>query len=151
MRYILWITLVIIGFPLFKFASVHEVPAFAADRLASDLASDPECWIIANQPVGNLSKPQSVLVSATAYPNRALAEAAKGAHGAVVEFFGKQWLLSIEDDGWHAPAGGERIAEIGPLPVTAGEAYTAQFMEAVFNTGMTAPAHLHSGPELGTR
>jgi len=56
-------------------------------------------------------------------------------------------LLSIEDDGWRAPAGGERIAEIGPLPVTAGEAFTAQYMEAVFNPGMTAPTHVHSGPE----
>jgi hypothetical protein len=42
---------------------------------------------------------------------------------------------------------GNRIAEIGPLPVVAGEKYSAQFMEADFTPGMTAPAHIHSGPE----
>jgi quercetin dioxygenase-like cupin family protein len=81
------------------------------------------------------------------YPSRDLAQAAKGPHGAVVESLGKQWLLSIEDEGWHAPSGGEHIADIGPLPVKEGAAYTAQYMEAVFNPGMTAPAHVHSGPE----
>src|ERR1035438_7793663 len=29
----------------------------------------------------------------------------------------------------------------------AGEKYSAQFMEADFTPGMTAPAHIHSGPE----
>ena len=43
--------------------------------------------------------------------------------------------------------GGERVAEIGPLPVTAGQSYSAQYMEAVFTPGMTAPTHVHSGPE----
>lgn len=65
----------------------------------------------------------------------------------VVESLGKLWLLSIEDKGWRPPAGGERIAEIGPLPINATEAYSAQYMEAIFSPGMTAPAHIHSGPE----
>jgi quercetin dioxygenase-like cupin family protein len=50
-----------------------------------------------------------------------------------------------EDAGWRPPAGGERIAEIGPPPVKAGDA--AQYMEAVFNPGMTSATHVHSGPE----
>ena len=90
MRYILWITLVIIGFPLFKFASAHEA-GVRCRAISERLGSDPECTIIANQPVGNLSKPQAYWYL-DAYPNRALAEAAKGAHGAVVESFGKQWF-----------------------------------------------------------
>jgi hypothetical protein len=49
-----------------------------------------------------------------------------------------------------APSGGERVAEIGPLPVTADAAYAAQYMEAVFTPGMTAPAHRHSGRKPGT-
>ena len=32
--------------------------------------------------------------------------------------------------------------------IHAGEAYSAQYMEAVFTPGMTAPAHRHSGPEI---
>jgi quercetin dioxygenase-like cupin family protein len=63
-----------------------------------------------------------------------------------VEAFEKTWLLTIADTGWR-PAGGERVAEIGPLPVTAGETYAVQYMEAVFAPGMTAPSHTHAGPE----
>src|SRR5262249_19588839 len=80
------------------------------------------------------------------YPSRATAEAAKGLRGTVVESFGQVWLLSIEQANW-APSGGERVAEIGPLPVTAGANYSAQYMEAIFMPGMTAPAQTHGGPE----
>lgn len=64
----------------------------------------------------------------------------------MVESLGKVWLLSIDKAGWR-PASGERVAEIGPLPVKAGDTYSAQYMEAIFTPGMTAPAHTHSGPE----
>jgi len=42
---------------------------------------------------------------------------------------------------------GERIAEIGPLPISEGETYSAQYMEAIFTPGVTSRAHIHSGPE----
>lgn len=54
--------------------------------------------------------------------------------------------MTIDDQNWKSNHG-HRIAEIGPLPVVAGEIYSAQFMEADFTPGMTAPSHLHSGPE----
>ncbi len=54
--------------------------------------------------------------------------------------------MTIEDENWRS-ANGNRIAEIGPLPIVAGEEYSAQYMEADFTPGMTAPAHIHSGPE----
>ena len=54
--------------------------------------------------------------------------------------------MTIADENWRSTHG-KRIAEIGPLPIVAGEKYSAQFMEADFTPGMTAPAHLHSGPE----
>jgi quercetin dioxygenase-like cupin family protein len=145
MRYLLWITLAIIVLPWLEYASAHEA-SVRCRPISERTGADPGCWIIANQPVGKLTKPQTFW-HLDAYPTRALAEVAKGPLAAVVESLGRQWLLSIEDAGWRAPAGGERIAEIGPLPVTAGEGYTAQYMEAVFNPGMTAPAHVHSGPE----
>jgi quercetin dioxygenase-like cupin family protein len=81
-----------------------------------------------------------------AYPTRAAAQADKGPQGTVFESFGKVWLMTVEDEKWR-PAHGNRIAEIGPLSIGAGEKYTARFMEAVFTPGMTAPAHIHSGPE----
>jgi hypothetical protein len=95
--------------------------------------------------VGELAKAR-VFWHLDTYATRAAAEADKGPRGTVVESFGKVWLMTIEDEHWKS-AHGNRIAEIGPLPVVAGEKYTAQFMEADFTPGMTAPAHLHSGPE----
>jgi quercetin dioxygenase-like cupin family protein len=52
----------------------------------------------------------------------------------------------VEKAGWQ-PAKGVRVAEIGPLPVTAGEPYSAQYMEAILNPGMTSAIHTHAGPE----
>jgi len=64
----------------------------------------------------------------------------------VVESLGKIWLLTIEKAQWQSPTG-KRIAEIGPLPVVDGEEYSAQYMEAILNPGMTSAIHTHPGPE----
>jgi quercetin dioxygenase-like cupin family protein len=80
------------------------------------------------------------------YPSRAAAEAAKGSRSAVVDALGKVWLFTIERAEWR-PAAGERVAEIGPLPVNAKAEYTARYMEATFTPGMTSSVHRHSGPE----
>jgi quercetin dioxygenase-like cupin family protein len=114
-------------------------------RPVTERAGELGCWIIEDQSLGQLKKSE-IFWHLDAYQTRADAELAKGTRGAVVESLGKVWLLSIEDKGWR-PAGGERIAEIGPLPISATEAYSAQYMEAIFTPGMTAPAHIHSGPE----
>jgi len=111
----------------------------------SERTTEVGCWILVHQTLGSLSQSQ-IFWHLDVYPSRAAAEAAKGPHGTVVESLGKIWLLSIEDAGWR-PSGGERIAEIGPLPIIAGENYSAQYMEAIFTPGMTAPTHTHSGPE----
>ncbi|HUB53442.1 MAG TPA: hypothetical protein VL986_14905 [Terracidiphilus sp.] len=103
------------------------------------------CWILADNPVGQFTKPQ-VYWHLDQYPTILAAQADKGPRGTVVESFGKVWLMTIEDESWRS-AHGTRIAEIGPLPVVAGEKYSAQFMEADFTPGMTAPTHIHSGPE----
>ena len=114
-------------------------------RPATERTGDVGCWIVGHDAIGTLAESE-VFWHLDAYPSRAAAEAAKGPRGSVVESLGKIWLLSIEPRGWRA-AGGERIAEIGPLPVSAGEAYSAQYMEAIFTPGMTAPVHTHGGPE----
>jgi quercetin dioxygenase-like cupin family protein len=114
-------------------------------RPVAERTAEVGCWIVAHDAVGPAAQPETFW-HLDSYATRAAAEAAKGPHGSVVESLGKVWLLSIEPRGWR-PAGGERIAEIGPLLVTAGTAYSAQYMEAVFTPGMTAPVHTHSGPE----
>ncbi len=103
------------------------------------------CWILSDEPVGVINTSQ-IFWHLDTYATRAEAERAKGPRGTVLQSLGKVWLLSIEDAGWR-PTSGERIAEIGPLPVVAGISYSAMLMEAVFNPGMTAPTHVHSGPE----
>jgi quercetin dioxygenase-like cupin family protein len=80
------------------------------------------------------------------YPSRAAADAARGRRGSVVESLGRIWLFTIAEPGWRA-SGGERVAEIGPLPVKAGTEYTAVYMESIFDPGTTAPIHTHAGPE----
>jgi quercetin dioxygenase-like cupin family protein len=111
----------------------------------SQRTGDLGCWITANVAVGQLPQ-QPIFWHLHTYATRPAAEAAKSPRGTVVESFGKVWLFTIDVAGWRPPAG-ERVAEIGPLPVSADTTYAAQYMEAVFTPGMTAPAHRHSGPE----
>jgi len=106
----------------------------------------PGCWILGEQPVGKIDQPQAYWQIET-YPTLAAAEAAKGPHSKVVESMGKFWLMTIEQRGWHPPKSGKRMAEIGPLPITAGKEYAATFMEGIFEPGMTSMIHRHSGPE----
>ena len=103
------------------------------------------CWIVADDPVGQL-KESEVFWHLDSYSTREAAQADKGPRSAVIEALDKVWLMTIEDKRWR-PAHGTRIAEIGPLPITAGGKYSAQYMEAIFTPGMTAPEHIHPGPE----
>jgi len=103
------------------------------------------CWIIASQSVGQLAKAETFW-HLDVYATPTEAEAAKASGGVVVESLGKTWLLTIADQGWR-PSGGERIAEIGPLPIIAGQTYSAPYMEAIFTPRIVAPSHTHAGPE----
>jgi quercetin dioxygenase-like cupin family protein len=103
------------------------------------------CWIIATTAMGQLPQ-EPIYWHVNTYPTRVAAEAVKGPRATVVESLGKVWLLTVDVAGWQA-RGGTRIAEIGPLPVSADAKYSAQYMEAIFSPGMTAPTHRHSGPE----
>jgi quercetin dioxygenase-like cupin family protein len=115
-------------------------------RPVSQRTDELGCWIIAVKEVGELPS-QPVFWHLDAYATRAQAEASAGPRGTVVESLGKIWLLSIAEGGWR-PSGGERVAEIGPLPLANPRAkFTTVYYEAIFTPGMTAPTHRHSGPE----
>jgi len=139
----------------FVSALVLLVPSFAAAqgvavpgmncKPVSQRTQEVGCWILADDPVGQLMS-SPMFWHLDVYPTRAAAVAAKGPRATMVESLGKVWLMTIEDEKWR-PLHGNRIAEIGPLVVLAGEKYSAQYMEAIFTPGMTAPAHVHSGPE----
>jgi quercetin dioxygenase-like cupin family protein len=138
--------------PLSSFA-LFVVMAFCANSHAyaqickpvTQRTSELGCWVTAHAVLGPL--PQSpIFWHLDTYSTLAEAEAAKGPRGTVVESLGKVWLLTIDVAGWRPPRGA-RVAEIGPLPVREDANYAAQYMEAIFTPGMTAPAHRHSGPE----
>jgi quercetin dioxygenase-like cupin family protein len=125
-------------------ASAQPAPGGTC-KLVGERTGDVGCWILADDPIGQIAQPE-IFWQLDSYPTREAAQAAKGPHSTVVDALGKVWLLSIEQAGWRA-TGGQRVAEIGPLPVKAGENYSAQYMEAIFTPGMTSSVHTHSGPE----
>jgi len=115
----------------------------------SQRTGEAGCYLTATELLGAL--PQAALFwHLYVYPTHAAAESAKGSRGTVVESFDKVWLYTIADSEWRASSG-ERIATIGPLPITAGKQYTARYMEAVFPPGMRAAIHRHSGASVRRR
>src|SRR5215203_1132846 len=83
--------------------SAQPVPGGVCKPVA-DRNAEVGCWIMANEPVGQLTRSE-IFWHVDVYPNRVAAEKARGSRGTVIEALGKVWLLSIEAAGWR-PAGG---------------------------------------------
>lgn len=126
--------------------STAQSLSFGACKPVSERTTEVGCWILGDQPLGRVEQAQ-VFWYLDVYPTRSEAEKAKGPRGTVVESLGKVWLLTIEKEAWQPALKGERIGEVGPLPVTPGQQYSAVFMESVSIPGTTSPIHTHSGPE----
>jgi hypothetical protein len=123
-----------------------KMPSFGTCKPVSERTTELGCWVLADEPVGRIDQAE-IYWHLDVYSTRSEAEKAKGPRGTVIESLGKVWLLTIEKAGWRPTPKGERVAEIGPLPVIAGEEYSATFMEAIATPGMTSAVHIHSGPE----
>ena len=121
-----------------------QVPG-GCETPVSERTSEAGCYFVASEVLGELP-PTPLYWHLYNYPTRPSAEASKGPHGTVVESFGKVWLYTIAEAEWRS-SGGERVAVVGPLPITAGKKYTARYMEALFPPGMRGGPHRHSGPE----
>ena len=80
------------------------------------------------------------------FASKEAAERAATPASTVVEAFGSVWLFTIERRGWR-PQRGVHVSEVGPLPVEKARTYRADYLRSVFRPGMTAPLHVHSGPE----
>jgi hypothetical protein len=67
-------------------------------------------------------------------------------HGVVVQAFGKTWRFTV---GPLQPGSrtGKHLGVVGPIPVDRTLSYDAEFLMSTFSPGMSAPIHLHSGPE----
>jgi len=121
-----------------------QVPGGCETKI-SERTSEVGCYLVASQDLGKL--PQTPLYwHLYNYPTRSSAEVVKPPNGTVVESFGKVWLYAIAEAGWK-PSRGERVAVIGPLPISPDKQYTARYMEALFTPGMRGTPHRHSGPE----
>jgi hypothetical protein len=96
------------------------------DVPVSQRTSDTGCYLTATLALPELRN-VAVYWHVYSYPSRAAADAAqKPPASIVVESLGTVWLFAIGDAGWQASSG-QRVARIGPLPVTA--------------------VHRHAGPE----
>jgi tetratricopeptide (TPR) repeat protein/quercetin dioxygenase-like cupin family protein len=113
-----------------------------SERVANELG----CFITATEDIGTLPANAPIFWHIDAFPTRAAADAVRPPRGTVVEAYGRTWLFTIGPAG-RRPAGGQHIADVGPLPVTPGGRYTAQYMEATFRPGMKSRVHRHPGPE----
>ncbi len=126
--------------------STAQPRSFGACKPVSQRTAEIGCWILADQPLGTVEEAQ-VFWHLDVYLTRLEADKARGPRGMVVESLGKVWLFTIERAGWRPALQGERVAEIGPLPVSAGAQYSALFMESIDIPGTTSPVHTHPGPE----
>jgi len=112
-------------------------------RPVAERTREQGCWIIGQQNIGRLSH-RTAYWRIDSYPSRTEAEANKTPRSAILESFGKVWLLTIDER--RRSSGRAHVAEIGPLPIEPGD-FAVQYMEAVFDPGMTTITHRHSGPE----
>ena len=144
------VLLLVLGSRLTTISSLAQsnpaLPSFGICKPVTERTSEMGCWILVDHPVGRIEEGR-VFWHLDVYPTRSQAEKNQNPKGIVIESLGKVWLLTIEKSGWRPSSPGEHVAEIGPLPVTAGEQYSALFMEVIFNPGMTSAIHTHSGPE----
>jgi quercetin dioxygenase-like cupin family protein len=75
------------------------------------------------------------------------AERAKPPHGTILQAFGQVWMFNLGGPGGQFE-GGRHLADVGPLPIDGGEGnFSAEYLKSTFAPGMTAPVHVHSGPE----
>ena len=75
------------------------------------------------------------------------AERARTRQGVVVAAYGRTFLATVSKDGSWRPAGGTRVATIGPIPAPDSRRVTARFMQAMTRPGASTQPHSHDGPE----
>lgn len=122
--------------------------AQATSRMCSGQAGEtpgPAC-LVAHQDLGAL--PQGPLYwSLYTFADVEAAERAKPITGAVIQAFDQVWLFDIGGKGRDLE-GGRRLAEVGPLPIEATQGrFSVEYLKSTFTPGMSAPVHVHSGPE----
>ncbi|GAA0535804.1 quercetin dioxygenase-like cupin family protein [Rhizomicrobium palustre] len=122
--------------------------AQATSRQCSGQAGEvpgPACLVTRTE-IGTL--PQGPLYwGIYSFADVATAERAKPLRGTVTEAFGKVWLFTLGPK-TDSVGEGQHLADIGPIPLAEAQgSFSAEYLKSTFTPGMTAPVHVHSGPE----
>ncbi len=104
------------------------------------------CYITARQELGRLPRDTLLYWHVDSFPGLAAADSARTPRSTIVRSLGSNWLFTIAETGWQAPAG-YHVAVIGPVPLFAADSFAAVYMEGVFEPGMQTAVHRHPGTE----
>ncbi|TFW16688.1 hypothetical protein [Duganella callida] len=115
------------------------------DAAVSEDKPGPAC-LMSHQAIGKLAA-DVVYWRLYTYPDVAAAQRDRPEQGTVVEAFGKVWLFTVGAPALGPGPGGQHVADVGPIAVERDTLYDAEFLKSTFSVGMTAPIHVHSGPE----
>jgi quercetin dioxygenase-like cupin family protein len=110
----------------------------------SDEHPGPAC-LMAHQPLGKLSG-RVVYWRLYTYSDLATATREQPPGAVLAVAFGRVWLFIVGSQDF-IPKHGQRVAEVGPIPIDRDTVYSAEFLKSTFSPGMEAPVHVHSGPE----
>jgi quercetin dioxygenase-like cupin family protein len=110
----------------------------------SDEQPGPAC-LMARQPLGKLSG-RAAYWRLYTYGDLATATREQPPGGVLAVAFGRVWLFIVGSRDF-IPKHGQRVAEVGPIPIDSDTVYAAEFLKSTFSPGMEAPIHVHSGPE----
>lgn len=121
------------------------VDAQATTRACSATEEVGPACLLARKPLPSLP-PDKLFWHIDRFTSKEAAERASTASSTLAQAFGSIWLFTIAPRRWRSE-GGTRVANIGPLPVQPAQTYAAEYLRSVFDPGMVAPLHVHSGPE----
>lgn len=139
-----WASALIALVAAFAFIDVH---AQATGRVCADGIDEtpgPAC-LVAHEDVGELPS-GPVYWNIYTFTDMAAAQRGRAPHASVVSAFGQIWLFAIGGKGRDI-AGGVHRADVGPIPIDSADRHSAEYLKSTFPPGMTAPVHVHSGPE----
>lgn len=80
------------------------------------------------------------------FPSLAQAQTAAASTGLAAEIAGKAWLFTLGEKGSSSP-GGDKVAEIGPVPLVTAPEYLLRINHAGGPPGAKTPVHTHPGAE----
>jgi len=112
--------------PALAQTSIVSMPV--AEKKLTELPVGPLFWRIEN------------------FPTLAEAQAVSGPHGLAVEAFERVWLFTLGPQGPASP-GGNKVADVGPLPPVTAPQYLLRVNQGSGVAGSTTTVHTHPGSE----